>query len=671
MKVSDTVSQAMAVSASGIGSLPMEQRTDATVISARSSEDHFQKKHASVARPSNAAPAVKTSMTLPAIPGLSGVTVHAVSGDQIIYHALLTGGQPILFGFDSYGNLIGGNKKQFIFHTAEKRYAKIPVEVLDVKTFARQIAASASSHDEAFTPRALFDEVIKHLQDPFYGIGDVATVLGFDPATAHGLERYADNPLGALLIDLNHKYDNRIGQALGLSEQAFAARADSAGRTAQGFIPVYGQIRAISAMTASLLKHEPLSRQELAGYVEVLGLSRPGAPLNESASTAPELSKTVPQKPSKSSSTTSITTAAIRDANGLYHFDDKQYIIYNDHAFQVRQSTVYPDTAYLLNSAGDSATGLMFKKNVNNQWNPYKPPRLKGGDRDPVAPMPTTSDDWSRVFSSGSDGMAAMDHFSQAALARQDALYQQMGYLDADVYPDNPGDDAASTASDELVHNQGAPSIELFSMDPDRWHNELLRDEYSADPQSEASEPDVADLYDTLGLLPVNQGVPLYGGSVGIASLSEHLSHGSIQPGDELINPEFMRFTEVPHRVRNYVGRLEGLGEHYRPDDTSVVFVLPKPMQARAISPFGDPNMGESVYRPGHRFKVTGISHQTVHIDGNAPQLKVVTLEEIPLDQPPAERRFNMRTGGPLNLDTLGGSISDNLKQKIFGHLLP
>ncbi|HEX7813734.1 hypothetical protein [Dyella sp.] len=327
---------------------------------------------------------------LPAVRGVGDIQPWKVEGNNTLYRGLLPTGEPIFFSFDTYGNLLAESRQDFYFQTPEERLGGVPLQPLSYNDFRKRILASVSSHGEPLTPHAVFQRIVQQLKDPFHGIDNVAQLLGFDPAQASQIEKYADNPFGTLLQDINGRYGNAIGNALGLHEESFNAQASGFGQAVLGFVPVYGQIRFIAGITARLLKNSPVTAGELRDYAETLGFSRTTPPVRPGHTTGETVAQP-PDSPREEEVTSSLAstlpsqqtlmTDAVLDANAIYHLNDKQYLICDGEVVQVTRNNVYPHIAWEFDAMSNAETGRGFRRDDNKTWHAYEPLKLRGGGK--------------------------------------------------------------------------------------------------------------------------------------------------------------------------------------------------------------------------------------------------------------------------------------------------
>lgn len=208
--------------------------------------------------------------------GLTDVKEERLSADgRVLYSGKRANAQTVLFEYDAYGNLLGqDNKKQFYFvkNGLNTHAPLVPMTASEFKHIVQKEAADRVGANEI---RGFYEELLTHLEHPFSGIGEALQVFGVNKHTADTVERYFDNPVSALLLDLNK--DNRIGKVFGIDKATMDAVLSGVGDIAQGFVPVYGQARGLAALLAKVIRNEPLSDQEKTDLADGLAL-KPDSP---------------------------------------------------------------------------------------------------------------------------------------------------------------------------------------------------------------------------------------------------------------------------------------------------------------------------------------------------------------------------------------------------------
>lgn len=203
--------------------------------------------------------------------GLTNVREERTSADgRVLYSGQRDNGVTVLFEFDAYGNLLGEDKDKNFYFVKNGLNNNKPVAPMSASAFKNTVANEAANNVGANDIRGFYEELLNHLEHPFSGIGEVLQVLGVNKNTANTVERYFDNPFSALLLDLNT--DNQIGNVFGLDKATMDSILKGVGDVAQGFVPVYGQARALASLLAKAARNEPLSDQETRDLADGLAL---------------------------------------------------------------------------------------------------------------------------------------------------------------------------------------------------------------------------------------------------------------------------------------------------------------------------------------------------------------------------------------------------------------
>ena len=211
-----------------------------------------------------------------AVNGLTKIMAERISSEgRVLYSGQRTDGTTVLFQYDAYCNLLGEDKNKNFYFVKNGLNNHKPLVPMTIKEFTSNVQNEAAIHVGANDIRGFYEELLTHLEHPFSGLGDALHVFGVNKNTADTVERYFDNPFSALLLDLNK--DNQIGKVLGLEKSAMDSELKSAGGFAQGFVPYYGQARALSALLAKAIRNEPMSDQEKRDLADGLAL-KPDSP---------------------------------------------------------------------------------------------------------------------------------------------------------------------------------------------------------------------------------------------------------------------------------------------------------------------------------------------------------------------------------------------------------
>lgn len=211
-----------------------------------------------------------------AVPGLTNLTEERISPEgRVLYSGQQPNGEKVLFQYDAYGNFLGGDKKGNFYFVKNGLNSPRPLVPLTASEFKSKIYNEAVGNVGANDIRGLYEELLTHLEHPFNGISDALQVFGVNKNTADTVERYLDNPFTALLLDLNTH--NQIGKVFGVDKQTMDASLKEVGNFAQGFVPYYGQARALAALLAKAIRNEPMSDQEKRDFADALVL-KPDSP---------------------------------------------------------------------------------------------------------------------------------------------------------------------------------------------------------------------------------------------------------------------------------------------------------------------------------------------------------------------------------------------------------
>jgi hypothetical protein len=436
---------------------------------------------------------------LPSVPGVSDVQTTCETDGERMYRGTLQDNSRILFTYDTYGNLQGADDQQRFYFQENGRTQPRALEPLSSEDFARQVAAKATDNVGANDLHGLYDEFLHHLENPAYGLGDALHVYGVDQQTGADIERYANNPLGAGLTDINKHYDNAIGRALGLSQAEFDKKADETGMAGQAAIPVYGQMRALAYLTAKALRNEPISSQEQQDLLQ-LAMSRPSGPKLQAKgeSVSPSIAHGVQAKPldSAADATTSPEKSAATDttpkqagnasssqlpkanvsedallppdSEGIYQGKrGHQYVRIDDDFYQVRRDNSLK-TWVIVDPANPNAFSAQayLRKNEYGQWDITEPPGLRGGSPLSQLLSPRYRDartELDRIIASPKDSSAlsdaqrqtfgdALTNLLKQGEGKADALHAVHDYVEAE----------SKTINDALRNNQRTPQSDAF-----------------------------------------------------------------------------------------------------------------------------------------------------------------------------------------------------------------
>ncbi|MBM7128480.1 dermonecrotic toxin domain-containing protein [Dyella mobilis] len=347
-------------------------------------------------------------------------------------------GETVNYQYDAYGNLLGaGDRGHFFVQENGLRVPSASMEVFDNQSaFDKRVASMASDNVGANDLHGFMDELLNHLQNPAYGLGDALTQLGLNEGTSRFMEQFAGNPVGALLHQVNDLTGNAFGRALGMDQQHADELLDQAG-LAIGALTPYGAEEFLARVIAKANKGEALSREEIADLNQ-WGSSTPtekkevvphSGPAGISGASTP-LSDV--ERYATSMTPSELATRAKKEGYGVYHLDGKQYVPYDGRVYQVRVNALQPDRATVIDPATQEETGEIFKRDVNNQWAPDKTPKLLGGAGGPAPANPIPASEPRRIVVP-TDGVENFP--ARPRIASKDASSNQLVYHDVRYDP--------------------------------------------------------------------------------------------------------------------------------------------------------------------------------------------------------------------------------------------
>ena len=212
----------------------------------------------------------------PSINGLSRLQEeNQTETGRTVYSGYRPDGEKVKFEFDAYGNFMGVGDKGNFYFVQNGINVNRPLRPMTQKEFDIAVERQISKNVGADDLRGLYDSLLEHLEHPFEGIAEALEVFGVNKSTADTVERYLDNPFSALLLDLNK--NNQIGKVFGLDKDTMDGILKGVGDVAQGFVPVYGQARALGGLLAKAIRNEPLSNQDTRDLADMLAL-KPDSP---------------------------------------------------------------------------------------------------------------------------------------------------------------------------------------------------------------------------------------------------------------------------------------------------------------------------------------------------------------------------------------------------------
>lgn len=230
-----------------------------------------------------------TSEPPTAVNGLTNLQEEHTSPDgRVLYSGLLPDGKKIYYQYDSYGNLLGSDKKDVFVFVKNGLNSHKPVVPLTEREASNTLYDQSMENVGADDLRGLYEELLTHLEHPFSGIADALNALGINKKTADTVERYLDNPFSALLLDLNKS--NQIGNVFGVDKATMNSVLKGVGDIAQGFVPFYGQARGLGTLLAKAIRNEPMTKQEVRDMADAMAL-KPNSPARKNLAASEPIGK--------------------------------------------------------------------------------------------------------------------------------------------------------------------------------------------------------------------------------------------------------------------------------------------------------------------------------------------------------------------------------------------
>jgi hypothetical protein len=197
---------------------------------------------------------------------------------QLAYSGKRPDGKKVIYEYDAYGNFLGADRSANYYFVKNGLNSQPALHALTFEQFKNQVSQVSLDNSGANDVRGFYDEFLHHLENPAYGMSDALHVFGVPQNAADTVERYLDNPMTALLIDLNK--NNHLGKIFGIDKATMDADLKQVGDFAQGFVPYYGQARMLASLTAKALKNQPLSNEEKRDLADAMAL-KPGSQARE------------------------------------------------------------------------------------------------------------------------------------------------------------------------------------------------------------------------------------------------------------------------------------------------------------------------------------------------------------------------------------------------------
>lgn len=192
------------------------------------------------------------------VDGLVRTQLYKLAPDgKAFYVGYRPDGEAIVYSYDAYGNLQGAGQKKDA--KARRHYfvqnglnENKPLESMTFNEFRKKIASAALDNVGANNLNGLYDEFLKQLRSPGYGLATALKALGVPDDVAHSIETIVKDPVKGTLLELNR--DNRIGKLFGVDQAEMDAQLESAGSQIQSNIPYYGTWRDRLENTANVIE---------------------------------------------------------------------------------------------------------------------------------------------------------------------------------------------------------------------------------------------------------------------------------------------------------------------------------------------------------------------------------------------------------------------------------
>jgi hypothetical protein len=351
--------------------------------------------------------------------GLSnlGLRTESPQGERT-YSGQRPDGETVIYKYDSYGNLHGaGDRGNYYFQKNALNNPYPPLTPLTKEQFGKEVARAANDNAGMNDLKGLYQEFIHHLENPAYGIGTALQQANVPASVANATERYLNNPIGSALVDINKTTQNWFGQQLGklfgknIDEADMNKLLDAFGGTAQYFVPYYGRVRFLAAISAKALKGETPTPDDMTnlsmmfkGVTDSLhkpnDQAQPAPGSSKHDKTAPPDKKSGTPEPDKESGTPEpdkesgppekledfATTLKPEDLAAMHKGlkdiytdkDGKEYVLIDNKVYRAKL-TGNPDKAHLLDPETGEYTGRWLDYSTN-AWKIYDFPRGKGGN---------------------------------------------------------------------------------------------------------------------------------------------------------------------------------------------------------------------------------------------------------------------------------------------------
>ena len=171
------------------------------------------------------------------------------------YKGFRPDGKEVLYQYDQYGNLLGGNRFNYYF-VRNSLNNDDPLVPMSFKAWTAKVSGAGMDNVGANDLAGLYHEFIRQLRNPGEGLATALKVFGLDSDVALTVENIMKNPIKGTLLELNRS--NHFGRYYGFDKQTMDAKLKYIGDELQGHTPVYGTVRGLSSALADLLeKHGP------------------------------------------------------------------------------------------------------------------------------------------------------------------------------------------------------------------------------------------------------------------------------------------------------------------------------------------------------------------------------------------------------------------------------
>jgi len=193
--------------------------------------------------------------TVPPVPvnGLTDTYLKVETREgRVTFAGTRPDGETVLYQYDAYGNFHGGGNKGNFYFVKNGLNNNEPLSPMSQKQYLETVVRVSLDNVGANDMRGLFDEFIRQLKNPGYGLGAALIELGIPEDVAYSIEKIAKNPVTGTLLELNQ--GNRLGELFGIEKTQMDGVLTTIGDEIQGRIPYYGSIRGGLSQTARMLE---------------------------------------------------------------------------------------------------------------------------------------------------------------------------------------------------------------------------------------------------------------------------------------------------------------------------------------------------------------------------------------------------------------------------------